>query len=191
MLEKERQTLPELPSQVRKRWTEAGLADESISTLTGHPFYVRFVEEAKESAPGVTLKKVANFVQTEVLRGATVRGLSVEFSVSAQHVGELLALVQDGKISGKQAKEVFAEMESSGKAPDTIVQERGMEVVSDTGAIEAVLRDLIEKNPKQVEGLRAGKKQLAGFFVGQVMKATGGSADPKTVNQLLAKLLAE
>lgn len=191
MLQRERENLPELPQQVRKRWSEEGLADESISTLTQHPAYVRFVEDARKSAPGVALKRVANFVQTEVLRGATVHGLSAEFSVSSAHVGQLLALVEDGKISGKQAKEVFAEMEASGKSPEAIVAERGMEVVSDTGAIESILKELIEKNPKQVEGLRAGKKQLAGFFVGQVMKATGGSADPKTVNELLAKLLAE
>jgi aspartyl-tRNA(Asn)/glutamyl-tRNA(Gln) amidotransferase subunit B len=191
MLAHERANLPELPAQVRERWKGEGLLDESIATLTQHPAYVRFVEGARSAAPAVALKKIANFVQTEVLRGAAVVGLSATFTVSSEHVGQLLGLTQDGVISGKQAKEVFAEMEKTQKAPADIVKERGMAVVSDTGAIETILAELIASNPKQVEGLRAGKKQLAGFFVGQVMKATGGSADPKTVNDLLEKLLSQ
>lgn len=191
LLARERESLPELPAQVRARWKEAGLADEAISTLTQHPSYVRFVEAAHAASATVPLKKIANFVQTEVLRGANVSGLQAEFTVTPEHVGQLLALVEQGKISGKQAKEVFTEMEATNKSPGDVVAEKGMEVVSDTGAIEVILKDLLEKNPKQVEGLRAGKKQLAGFFVGQVMKATQGSADPKTVNELLQKLLDE
>lgn len=191
LLERERANLPELPAQVRERWAQEGLADEAISTLTQHPAYVRFVEEARAAAGKVALKKVGNFIATEVLRGANVRGLHAKFTVSAVQVGELLALVDEGKISGKQAKEVFAALEGSDKSPAAVVESLGLSVVSDTGAIETILRELIANNPKQTAGLREGKKQLAGFFVGQVMKATQGSADPKTVNQLLAKLLKE
>jgi len=191
LLERERANLPELPEQVRARWAEEGLAAETIGTLTQHPGYVRFVEETRAVAKDVTLKKAGNFIATEVLRGATASGLEAKFTVTPAQVGELLALVESGKISGKQAKEVFADLENSQKTPGDIVAEKGLEVVSDTGAIEGILRDLVANNPKQVEGLRAGKKQLAGFFVGQVMKATQGSADPKTVNQLLLKIIAE
>jgi aspartyl-tRNA(Asn)/glutamyl-tRNA(Gln) amidotransferase subunit B len=191
LLHAERDALPELPEQARARFVEAGLGSEAVSTLTAHPSYVRFVDAAHAAAGDVALKRVANFVQTDVLRGASVSGLDASFTVTPAQVGQLLQLVESGKISGKQAKEVFAELEQSDKMPGQIVDERAMAVVSDTGAIEQVLRDLIANNPKQVEGLRAGKKQLAGFFVGQVMKAMGGSADPKTVNDLLAKLLGE
>lgn len=191
LLEAERENLPELPAQVQARWRTEGLTEEAVMTLTGHPAYVRFVEVARAAAPDVSLKKVANFVQTEVLRGARVSGLDAQFTVSPEHVGELLKLSSEGKISGKQAKEVFALMESEKKSPVEIVKARGMEVVSDTSALESMLRQLIADNPKQTQGLKEGKKQLAGFFVGQVMKQTQGSADPKTVNQLLAKLIAE
>jgi aspartyl-tRNA(Asn)/glutamyl-tRNA(Gln) amidotransferase subunit B len=191
LLERERAQLPELPDVVRARFSAEGLSDEAVATLTSHPAYVRFVENVRHVSPTVSLKKIANFVQTEVLRGATTSGLAAQFSVSADQVGQLLALVEDGKISGKQAKEVFSEIESTDKDPASVVASRGMEVVSDSGAIEAILRELIGSNPKQVAGLLAGRKQLAGFFVGQVMKATGGSADPQTVNQLLARLISE
>jgi aspartyl-tRNA(Asn)/glutamyl-tRNA(Gln) amidotransferase subunit B len=191
LLEREKRQLPELPSDVRRRWKEEGLADESISTLTAHPAYVRFVEAVRKHAPGVPFKKVANFVQTEVLRGVEAAGLEAHFTVSPEHVGELLALVQSAAISGKQAKEVFSVMEAEGKQPSVIVKERGMEVVNDTSAILEILKQLIVENPKQAEGLRAGKKQLAGFFVGQVMKQTGGSADPKTVTDLLSQLISQ
>lgn len=191
LLETEKADLPELPAQVRERWLSEGLAEEAVVTLTGHPAYVRFVEAARAAAPGVALKKIGNFVQTEVLRGALTAGLSATFTVIPEHVGELLQLTEEGKISGKQAKEVFAIMEAEKTSPGEIVRMRGMEVVSDTSALEAMLRQLIADNPKQSEGLRDGKKQLAGFFVGQVMKQTQGSADPKTVNELLSKLIDE
>ena len=101
----------------------------------------------------------------------------------------MLGLVESGRISGKQAKDVFAAIENTDKRASDVVSERGMEVVSDSAAIETILRDLIAQNPKQAESIRAGKKQVLGFFVGQVMKATGGAADPKVVAELLEKLL--
>jgi aspartyl-tRNA(Asn)/glutamyl-tRNA(Gln) amidotransferase subunit B len=189
LLLQEKAGLPELPAQVQARWLTEGLAEEAVATLTGHPAYVRFVEAARKSAPGVSLKKIGNFIQTEVLRGASTSGLDATFTVTPEYVGELLQLTFDGKISGKQAKEVYALMEEQKLSPSEIVRERGMGVVSDTSSLESMLRQLIVDNPKQTEGLRAGKTQLAGFFVGQVMKLTQGSADPKTVNEILRKLI--
>lgn len=180
----------ELPARVRARWTEElGLSEAAAQTLSQHPGTVRFFEGVRARAPRLDAKKVANFVQTEVLRGAKLHGQEASFSVSEEQVAELLSLVEEGTISGKQAKEVFALVENGALSPRVIVAERGMAVVSDTGAIEGILRELIAANPKQVESIRAGKKQVMGFFVGQVMKATQGSADPKVVGALLEKLI--
>jgi aspartyl-tRNA(Asn)/glutamyl-tRNA(Gln) amidotransferase subunit B len=190
LIEMERAAIGELPDAVRKRWvTELGLSEAAAQTLTQHPGYTRFFEGVRSAAPSVDAKKIAGFVQTEVLRGASHHGLEASFSVTPAQVADLLTLAESGRISGKQAKEVFAALENTDKRASDIVAERGMEVVSDSSAIEAILRDLIAQNPKQAESIRAGKKQVLGFFVGQVMKATGGAADPKLVAELLEKLL--
>ncbi len=190
IVESERAFVGELPDAMRKRWvSELGLSEAAAQTLTQHPGYARFFEGVRAAAPGVDAKKIAGFVQTEVLRGASHHGLEATFSVTPAQVGDLLGLAESGRISGKQAKEVFAAIENTDKRASDVVAERGMEVVSDSGAIEAILKDLIAQNPKQAESIRAGKKQVLGFFVGQVMKATGGAADPKVVAELLEKLL--
>lgn len=191
LIEEERARLPELPRATRKRWIEEGIAESAAQTLTQHPGLVRFVEDARKHAPQLGLKKIANFVQTEILRSAVFHGLEARFSVTPAQTASLLSLVEKGTISGKQAKEVFALLENTDKDPAQIVEEQGLSVVSDGGALEALLKDLIVKNPKQAQGLRDGKKQLAGFFVGQVMKETSGKADPKLVSELLEKLIAE
>jgi aspartyl-tRNA(Asn)/glutamyl-tRNA(Gln) amidotransferase subunit B len=136
------------------------------------------------------LSKIANFVQTEVLRGALTDGLSAKFAVTPTQVRSILDLVQAGGISGKQAKELLSLVEGTAADPAELARERGMEVVTDSSALEATLQRLLTDNPKQADGLRAGKAQLAGFFVGQVMKETGGSADPKLVAEILARLIA-
>jgi len=191
VVEAERRGLPELPSKVRARFEAGGLNEAQAATLTQHPQIVRFLSEVEARAPSVGFKKIANFLLTEVLRGAVFRGQAASFTVSAEQVAELLQLVETGRISGKQAKEVLGEIEGTKRTPFEVVEAKGLVVVSDTGALEAVLKELIQANPKQAQGLREGKLQLAGFFVGQVMKATGGSADPKLVTALLEKLIGE
>ncbi len=133
--------------------------------------------------------KVANFVQAELLRGATVSGLDATFPVSPTQLADLLRLVDRGTISGKQAKEVYALIAGTQRTPDDVVKERGMAVITDEGAIEATARRIIEANPKQAAAYRAGKTALLGFFVGQVMKETAGSASPAVVNAVLTRLL--
>jgi len=190
LIEEERQQVGELPQARRERYqAELGLTRAQAVTLCQHPGTIGFFEAVLASAGDSV--KAANFVLTEVLRGAKFHGLRAEFSVTPAQVAELLALIDSGRISGKQAKEVFAAMEGSAELPSAIVEQRGLAVVSDASALEALLRELIQQNPKQVESLRAGKKNLAGFFVGQVMKATHGSADPKLVSELLSRLIAE
>jgi aspartyl-tRNA(Asn)/glutamyl-tRNA(Gln) amidotransferase subunit B len=183
-----RARLNELPQAVRKRWVaELGLTPATALTLTQHPEYVRFFEAVTKAFNQPV--KAANFVANDVLRGAKTHGLSATFTVTPAQVAELLALVDLGEISGKQAKDVFAALEGTDRSPRAIVDERGLRVVSDSAALETLCQQLIEKFPSQAASMRGGKKGLMGFFVGQAMKETGGSANPKLVNDLFEKLL--
>jgi aspartyl-tRNA(Asn)/glutamyl-tRNA(Gln) amidotransferase subunit B len=191
LLAKAKAEMPESPSALRDRWTrELGLTLATATTLSAHPAYAAFFETARQGFADAT--KVANFVANDVLRGAKTHGLAATFTVTAESVRELLQLVDAGQISGKQAKEVFAALEAEPtKTASAIVQEKGLKVVSDSGAIEAAVQKVVASFPEQAASVKAGKKGVIGFLVGQVMKETAGSADPKLVNQLLNKLLAE
>jgi aspartyl-tRNA(Asn)/glutamyl-tRNA(Gln) amidotransferase subunit B len=181
-------TLPELPRAKRGRFVdEMGLSPYAAQVLTAHPRIAAFFEEAATLHGNAT--KVANFVQSEVLRDVEVHGLQAKLPVSPVHLASLLRLVDAGTISGKQAKEVYAKISGTNRAPTDIVAELGIEQVTDVAAIEAICKRLIEQNPKQAEQLRAGKGALLGFFVGQVMKETKGAANPALVNERLKKLL--
>jgi aspartyl-tRNA(Asn)/glutamyl-tRNA(Gln) amidotransferase subunit B len=185
-----RAELPESPRDKRARFVnELELTPYAAGVLTQHPRIAAFFEEAATlHGDGV---KVANFVQSEVLRDVTTRGLSATFPVTPKQVEGLLNLVDGGKISGKQAKELYAKLKDKPDLdPKSLVAELGMAQVSDPRAIEEACAKVIADNAKQVEQYRAGKKGVFGFFVGQVMKATKGSANPKLVNETLERLLA-
>jgi aspartyl-tRNA(Asn)/glutamyl-tRNA(Gln) amidotransferase subunit B len=190
-------SVPELPAAMRERFqSELGLTTYDASVLTAHPEFARYFEstvKATVASTGesfdVAGKRVANFVQSEVLRYATSEGVNATFPVTAQALAQLLTLVHKGDISGKMAKDVFEAMRESGKDAPTIVQEKGLAQVSDTGAIEQVIRGILEANQKQVAQYKGGNEKLFGFFVGQVMKAMKGSANPAVVNDLLKKAL--
>jgi methionine--tRNA ligase beta chain len=124
-----------------------------------------------------------------VLRDVHLRGLEAEMPVSPAQVAELLRVVDRGTISGKQAKEVYAMMRGSQAFPDSIVRERKMTVLSDERTLSALAEALVAQNPRQAESYRAGKVAVLGFFVGQMMKQTGGSADPAVINDVLKRLL--
>ena len=198
-IEELRGAMPELPVAKRERWQrEMGLTEYDAGVLSGHPEVARYFEDVtaalvaqtgmKSAAAG---KKVGNFVQAEVLRHVTTDGLAAAFPVAASSVAELLACVEDGSINGKIAKKVFAEMVETGRPPKLIIDEKGLAQVTDTGAIEDAVRAAIEANPSQVEQYKSGKENLIGYFVGQVMKATKGAANPKVVNETLRRLLGE
>jgi aspartyl-tRNA(Asn)/glutamyl-tRNA(Gln) amidotransferase subunit B len=187
LVERERARVGELPAAVRTRWIGLGLTPATAQTLSAHPETVRFFEAVRERFDRPV--KIANFVMTEVLRGADLHGIRAKFSVTPEQVAELLELVESGKISGKQAKDVFTAVEGSAARPADVVRERGIEVVSNAGELEAICGSLVAEHPDQVKSYRAGKKNMLGFFVGQVMKQTKGSADPRLVNALLTKLL--
>lgn len=191
--------MPELPTEKRARWqADLGLTEYDAGVLSGHPEVARYFEDvvaalASETGgkPAKLGKKVGNFVQAEVLRHATQDGLEASFPVAATSVAELLGCVEEGTINGKIAKKVFADMVDTGRAPKAIIEEKGLAQVTDTGAIEDEVRRVIEANPSQVEQYKAGKENLIGYFVGQVMKATKGAANPKVVNETLRRLLSE
>jgi len=183
-----RERMRDLPSAVRARYLAAGVPLAAVQTITQHPGYVAFFDAVCQRLAEPV--KVANFFVNEVLRGATTHGLEAKFSVVPEQVAELLALVEKGDLSGKQAKDVYAEIENTSRLPSEIVAERGMRTISDAGALQAACEAVIARFPEQAASARGGKKGLLGFFVGQVMKETGGSANPKLLNEILSRLLA-
>jgi aspartyl-tRNA(Asn)/glutamyl-tRNA(Gln) amidotransferase subunit B len=191
-VEKLRAGLPELPEARRARLVAAfKLSPYDADVLTGHPKVGDFFEEVLRARPtdAAWAKRAANFIMTEVLAEVEVRGLSARFPITSAQVVELLALVDAGTISGKQAKELYAAVKGTDASPTTVASERGMAQVSDTGVLDAICKQVVEANPKQVAAYRGGKTGTLGFFVGQVMKETRGSANPALVNDLLKKLL--
>jgi len=187
-IERCRSSARELPSHARARYQAAGIPLPLTQTITQHPKYVEFFDALTARFPQP--QKAANFFANDVLRGASTHGLSAKFSVSPEQVAELLTLVEKGELSGKQAKEVYASIEGNARMPSEIVAERGMKTISDEGALQAACERVIAKFPDQAASVRAGKKGVLGFFVGQVMKETGGSANPKLLNELLERLLS-
>ena len=183
-----RASLPMPPAERRQRLVEGqGLALNVATVLTSHPKIVAFFDDASRLYADAV--KLGNFLTSEVMRDVRLSGLDAAFPVTPTQLAELLKLVDDGVISGKQAKEVYGLLIGATRSPTEIVRERGMAVISDAGAIEAVVRTVLEKNAKQADAYRAGKTSLLGFFVGQVMKLTGGSAAPDVVNSVLKRLL--
>ena len=146
-----------------------------------------FEETAKASSEP---KLAANWVQGELSGALNAAGKTVDDSpVSAAHLADLVRFIADGTISGKLAKEIFAKMFAGKGAAGEIIKAEGLEQISDEAAIESLIDDVIAANSKQVDAYRGGKTGLLGFFVGQVMKATRGQANPKVVNELLRKKL--
>jgi aspartyl-tRNA(Asn)/glutamyl-tRNA(Gln) amidotransferase subunit B len=188
-----RAELPELPRVKRDRFiAELGLTPYAAQVLTQHPRIAAFFEEAATlHLDAAHASRVANFIQSEVLRDVATQGQQASIPVTARQVSELMRLVDTGKISGKQAKELYVKLREGG--PDvsaaSLVSQLGMAQVSDPKAIEEACAKAIADNPKQAEQLRAGKTTLFGFFVGQVMKTTKGSANPQLVNDTLKRLL--
>jgi aspartyl-tRNA(Asn)/glutamyl-tRNA(Gln) amidotransferase subunit B len=184
--------LPELPAARRARFVSAfGLTEDDATVLTGHPALADLFEDTVKALGAGAGKRVANFVQSEVMRNASFEGLTMTCPVDARAIAELLAMVESSKISAKMAKSVLASMIEKGKSAAEIVAEQGLAQVTDTSAIEQVVRDVMAKSPDNVAAYRAGKVTVLGWFVGQVMKATKGQANPQLVNDALKKALEE
>ena len=192
-------SLPELPDAKRRRYQEQlGLPDYNASVLTAEAETARWFEALiaegalRQQRPEEQVAKAASNWLISDLFGALNRlGKSIEESpVTPAQGAELLALVADGTISGSLAKQVFEIMLETGDDPARIVEERGLKQTSDTGAIEKAIAEVMAANADKVAEYRGGKDKLFGFFVGQVMKAMGGKANPQVVNELLKKSLA-
>jgi aspartyl-tRNA(Asn)/glutamyl-tRNA(Gln) amidotransferase subunit B len=181
--------LPELPDEKKDRFVrDYGLSPYDAGVLVVDKASADFFETV---AKGRDSKLAANWVMGDFFGALNSTGKTIETSpVLAKHLGELIDLISDGTLSGRLAKDVFALMVESGKAPGLLVEEKGLKQVTDTGAIEAVIDQVMAANADKVAEYRSGKDKLFGFFVGQVMKASGGKANPAAVNDLLKKKLA-
>ncbi|KKJ76642.1 glutamyl-tRNA amidotransferase [Kiloniella litopenaei] len=182
-------TIPELPDEKKDRFiNDFGLSAYDAGILVADREKAMFYEEVAE---GRDPKLAANWVMGDFFGALNKSGLALDQSpVSAKQLGGLIGLIKDNTISGRIAKEVFEVMWETSKDADTIVEEKGLKQITDTGPIEAAIDEIMAANPDQVEAFRGGNEKLIGWFVGQTMKATGGKANPGMVNQLLKKKLA-
>jgi aspartyl-tRNA(Asn)/glutamyl-tRNA(Gln) amidotransferase subunit B len=191
-------TLPELPDQKAARFAaQFGLSEYDAGVLTSSKELGAYYEEvAKLLAGGKETSKeqaklAANWVAGSLAAALNEHNLEIgESRINAAGLAVLLARIADNTISGKIAKDVFEAMWAEGKDADAIIESKGLKQITDTGAIEKAIDEVMAKNPAQLADYRSGKDKLFGFFVGQVMKATAGKANPAQLNDLLKKKLA-
>ncbi|MEQ8508800.1 MAG: Asp-tRNA(Asn)/Glu-tRNA(Gln) amidotransferase subunit GatB [Rhodospirillaceae bacterium] len=188
-IEQIRATLPELPDEKKERFmTDFGLTPYDASVLVVERETANYFEDV---AKGRDAKAAANWVISNLFGALNKKGVSITDSpVTAENLGKLIDLITDNTISGRIAKDVFEIMVEEGKDPETIVEEKGLKQITDTGPIEAAIDQVMADNPDKVSDYRGGKDKLIGWFVGQVMKQTGGKANPGMLNALLKKKLA-
>jgi aspartyl-tRNA(Asn)/glutamyl-tRNA(Gln) amidotransferase subunit B len=174
-----RKDVPELPADKRRRFVESyGLREYDAQVLTATREISEYFERAAEAAGDPV--RTANWITGELM------GLPDGFDkITPQATGTLVRKIQAGEISGKMAKDIFAKMYETGESPDAIIDREGLRQISDTGALEKIVDDVIAASPKQVEQYKSGKTTVIGYFVGQVMKASKGQANPAAVNELL------
>ncbi len=188
-VEETRRSLPELPEARRIRYTsELGLSTQDAEVLTSSRELADYFDACLSL--GCHPKSAANWIMGEVTRGLNDKGLAIaSCPVTPRLLAGLLGLMDKGTISGKIAKTVFDEIWQSGKEPAQIVEEKGLLQVSDTGALEKIVDEIMAANWGQVEEFRGGKEKVLGFFVGQAMKASKGKGNPAVLNELLLKKL--
>src|ERR1022692_2467927 len=188
-LDEIRSRMPELPARKRARFMESyGLSSYDADVLTASRAIAEYYERVAAAAGEP--KAAANWVMGDLMGALNQEGRQIADSpVTPERLGELVALIRKGEISGKIAKEVFVQMFASGEAAAGIVEREGLKQISDTGALEQIVDQVLQQNAKQVEQYKSGKSTVLGFLVGQVMKASRGQANPGVVNDLLRKKL--
>ena len=188
LIEKLRAELPELPdAKIHRYVSELGLSQYDAEVIVADEDIAKYFEEA---SAGANAKNVANWISSELFGRLNKNSMMLsECKITPVMIRDLVALIEKGTISGKIAKTVFEEMFESGDAAEKIVEAKGLVQVSDRSSIEPIIDEVIAANPDSVEAYRSGKDKLFGFFVGQVMKKTGGKASPSMVNELLKEKL--
>ncbi|MEA5475399.1 Asp-tRNA(Asn)/Glu-tRNA(Gln) amidotransferase subunit GatB [Synechococcus sp. CCY9201] len=184
-----RAELPELPAAKRHRYADQlGLSIYDARVLTDERAMAEYFEAAV--AAGGDPKAVTNWVTGDIAAYVNANRLLItELPFQAAQLAEMVQMIESGVISGKIAKEILPELLEKGGSPKAIVAERGLGMISDPAAITAIVEELLAAHPTEVEAFRGGKNKLQGFFVGQLMKKTGGKADPKLANQILLEKL--
>lgn len=181
-------SMDELPDERKQRYvTNFGLSDYDADVLVANRelsnFYDCVIKDTKN------YKKAANWVIVEVVAALNKSAIKVgDNPCDPNHLATMINMVDDGEISGKQAKEVFEEI-MKGKDPKTVVEEKGMKQMSDTGAILSIIQEVLDNNPQSIEDFKNGKDRAVGFLVGQVMKASKGQANPAMTNKMIQEEL--
>ncbi|HPD33436.1 MAG TPA: Asp-tRNA(Asn)/Glu-tRNA(Gln) amidotransferase subunit GatB [Bacteroidota bacterium] len=186
--------LPELPFERRARFqVEYGLPWYDTNILVSDKYVGDFYEKAAfliENKNETTYKLLSNWIMTEVLRVLSEKNITIsQLELNPKFLAELVELLADNSISSRIAKDVFEEMISTKKSPKDIISEKGITQISNTNELEMIIKEIISNNQESVEKYKSGKKNVFGFFVGQVMKQTQGKANPQIVNQILEKYL--
>lgn len=189
MIEKFRKELPELPAARTERFIhEHALPEYDAQVLTGEKELADYYEETAKISKQP--KAASNWIMTELLRELNGSQTAIQKSpIKPKQLGQMIMMIENGTISGKIGKTVFQEMWQTGKDPEIIIKEKGLVQISDTSAIEKIVEDVIAANPQQAADFKAGKTKLLGFFVGAVMKASKGQANPDVVNKILIEKL--
>ncbi|PKN51517.1 MAG: Asp-tRNA(Asn)/Glu-tRNA(Gln) amidotransferase GatCAB subunit B [Deltaproteobacteria bacterium HGW-Deltaproteobacteria-13] len=189
-VEKIKKDLPELPLAKRERFVnDYQIPAYDAGVLTADKALANYYEEVVKlcSQP----KAASNWIMGDVMRFLNEEKKSIrECPITAKSLADMIRLIEEGTISGKMAKEIVEDMYKTGKSPQTIIEEKGLVQITDEGELIKSITSIIEANPGQLADYRGGKEKLFGFFVGQVMKATKGKANPQLVNDLLKKMLA-
>jgi aspartyl-tRNA(Asn)/glutamyl-tRNA(Gln) amidotransferase subunit B len=180
--------MPELPAAKKARFIESyGLREYDAQVLTATRPLSEYFDQAAEATGDP--QETAKWVQGELLGMLKAEGKEITDSpIPPAHVGELVKLISEGKLTGKLAKEIFPKMFTTGNSPQAVMESENLQVLGGDD-LSATVDDVLANNQKQVEQYKGGKTAVIGFLVGQVMKATRGQADPKSVNQLLRKKL--
>lgn len=188
-IQKTKSELPEMPLQRFKRFqSEYGLPVSDCEVLTGEKELADYFETATKTSGSP--KVVANWVMTELLRELNQAQKSIlDSPIKPERLGKMIQLIENGTISGKIGKSVFAEMWKDNKEPEEIIKEKGYVQISDSTSVEKIINEVLEASPSQVADYRSGKTKLFGFFVGQIMKVSKGQANPDLVNKLLVEKL--
>lgn len=184
-----RANLPELPDARRERFiSELSLPAYDADFLTTEKSYADFFEKALETHKNP--KGISNLIMTELMRHVNEKQCGInEAGISPEYLAEIVKLLDDGKISGNISKKLFEDVLETGKKPSVLVEEKGMAQNSDEGELEKIVQQVIDANPDETERFRSGDKKLQGFFMGQIMRASKGKANPAVVGQLLNKLI--